>query len=156
MIDTEPADVIFGPAERSDLGAIVELLTDDLLGRAREASDLAPYGRAFDAIIADPNNHLLVGRLQARLVATLQLTVIPCMSHGGTMRGQLESVRVHETLRSRGIGERLCRHAIDLAQELGCGIIQLTSDHRRTEARRFYERLGFSVTHHGMKLDLRQ
>jgi hypothetical protein len=33
--------------------------------------------------------------------------------------------------------------------------VQLTSDKTRTDAHRFYERLGFAATHEGMKLKLR-
>ena len=37
---------------------------------------------------------------------------------------------------------------------LGCGLVQLTSDKQRPEARRFYESLGFVASHEGMKLAL--
>jgi hypothetical protein len=33
--------------------------------------------------------------------------------------------------------------------------VQLTTDRRRAEARRFYESLGFAATHEGMKYHLR-
>lgn len=40
------------------------------------------------------------------------------------------------------------------ASSRGCRILQLTSDRRRTDAHRFYERLGFMATHVGMKRKL--
>ena len=40
---------------------------------------------------------------------------------------------------------------MDRARELGCRLVQLTTDTRRTDAHRFYERLGFEATHIGMK-----
>ena len=52
------------------------------------------------------------------------------------------------------IGERLVTEAIARARAAHCGLVQLTSDVSRTGARRFYERLGFEVTHIGMKLAL--
>lgn len=42
--------------------------------------------------------------------------------------------------------------AIERCLERGCGIVQLTTDKSRTDAHRFYERLGFRATHEGMKL----
>ncbi len=36
----------------------------------------------------------------------------------------------------------------------GCGMVQLTSDKRRLDAHRFYERLGYAASHVGMKLKL--
>jgi hypothetical protein len=33
-------------------------------------------------------------------------------------------------------------------------LVELTSDKRRTDAIRFYERLGFTASHEGMKLRL--
>ena len=86
------------------------------------------------------------------VVATLQLTVIPGLARRGSLRGQIEAVRVHEDLRGRGLGEALMTWAIDEARRRGCTLVQLTSDKRREDARRFYERLGFTASHEGFKL----
>ena len=48
----------------------------------------------FDQITSDPNQMLVVGRLEDRAVACLQLTMIPSISLSGTKRAQIESVRV--------------------------------------------------------------
>lgn len=45
--------------------------------------------------------------------------------------------------------------AADRARERGCGLMQLTSNKRRTAAHRFYERLGYARSHEGFKLPLR-
>ena len=44
--------------------------------------------------------------------------------------------------------------AIERCREHGCGLVQLTSDKRRTAAHGFYEALGFRATHEGYKLAL--
>jgi GNAT superfamily N-acetyltransferase len=46
--------------------------------------------------------------------------------------------------------------AISEARQRGCALIQLTTDKTRTDAHRFYERLGFVASHEGMKLMLDQ
>lgn len=41
--------------------------------------------------------------------------------------------------------------AIGQARERGCGMVQLTSNKKRLDAHRFYERLGFLKSHEGFK-----
>lgn len=42
--------------------------------------------------------------------------------------------------------------AVEEARRAGCGLVQLTSDKRRTGAIRFYQSLGFEATHEGLKI----
>jgi GNAT superfamily N-acetyltransferase len=44
--------------------------------------------------------------------------------------------------------------AIERARQHGCHLMQLTSHQSRADAHRFYERLGFTKTHIGMKINL--
>lgn len=44
--------------------------------------------------------------------------------------------------------------AIEESRRLGVDLVQLTSDRTRTDAHRFYERLGFVPSHLGFKLQL--
>jgi GNAT superfamily N-acetyltransferase len=46
------------------------------------------------------------------------------------------------------------RWAVERAHAAGCVRMQLTSNKERTDAHRFYERLGFVKSHDGMKLAL--
>ena len=68
--------MLFRPANRADVPAIVALLADDVLGRGREADDPAAYFAAFDAIAAEPDNHLIVAEHEGLVVACCQLTFI--------------------------------------------------------------------------------
>ena len=43
---------------------------------------------------------------------------------------------------------------IEQARDRGCALVQLTTDKSRTDAHRFYARLGFTDSHLGMKLAL--
>lgn len=140
-----------------DVPAIVALLADDVLGAGRESlapEALVDYRRAFREIDANESNTLLVAELEGVVVGTLQLTIIPGMSRRGSRRAEIEAVRVASTLRRRGIGEALVRDAIDRARGQACVSIQLISHVTRTDAHRFYARLGFATSHVGMKLML--
>ncbi len=141
-------------AERGDLPAVLGLMADDAISRNRETSDLGPYEAAFASIDADPAQLLVVGLDGEEVVCTLQLTVIPGLARRGAFRAQLEAVRVRSDHRGRGLGGELMRWALAEARERGCSLVQLTTDKRRTDAHRFYERWGFAATHEGFKLQL--
>lgn len=150
-------DLHFRRATRADLDAIVAMLADDELGRARERPESPlpdSYVQAFDAIERNDDIELVVGCAGDQVVAVLQITFIPNISWQGSWRAAIEGVRTAAGLRGRGVGAALVRHAIERARERGCRIVQLDTDQRRVDARRFYERLGFKGTHIGMKLHL--
>jgi GNAT superfamily N-acetyltransferase len=147
----------FRPARHSDLEAIVALLADDAMSAGREAPDppLAPaYRVAFDEIAADPRQLPLVMEEDGRLVGYLQLSLIPGLAFRGMKRGLIESVRIASDRRGHGLGAAFIAHALELARVNGCRLVQLTSTNERTDAHRFYERLGFVATHTGFKLAL--
>lgn len=142
-------------ARAQDVPAIVALLADDELGAQRETpDDLAPYQDAFKVVDADPNQHLVVAEQDGRVVGTLQLTVIPGLSRRASTRAIVEAVRVASGERGSGLGGEMMQWAIDECRRLGVDLLQLTSDRTRTDAHRFYERLGFEATHLGFKLKL--
>jgi GNAT superfamily N-acetyltransferase len=135
------------------------MLADDGLGGGREnplPDGVDPvYENAFAEVQAQGGNRVIVAEQDGALVGTLQFIVLPCLSHRGTRRAQLEAVRVSAKLRGQGIGEAMLRYAIDLAKAEGCGLLQLSSDKRRGRAHLFYERLGFIATHVGFRLELK-
>ena len=138
-----------------DIPAIVGMLADDPLGAQRESpDDLTPYLTALERLAADPNQHLVVAVRDSRVIGTLQLTIIPGLSRRGATRSIVEGVRIHADERSSGLGTRLIEWAIAESRRQGCQLVQLTSDNTRTDAHRFYERLGFTASHVGFKLQL--
>ncbi|MFJ8473272.1 GNAT family N-acetyltransferase [Kitasatospora sp. NPDC094011] len=153
---TETAVLTIRRATEADLPAIVAMLADDPLGATRETpDDLTPYRSAFARIDGDPHQHLVVAERAGRTIGTLQLTLVPGLSRTGATRAIIEAVRVHADERGSGLGTELIRWAVERSRELGAVLVQLTSDATRTDAHRFYERLGFTASHLGFKLDLR-
>ena len=150
------------PATRADLPAIMALLADDPFsvagrdgGPAAEAAGAAGAAEAaFARIERDPGSRVYVLELDGRVIGCAQLTVIPGLARRGLTRGLVEAVRVASDLRGRGHGRAFLRQLADLARRDGCGLLQLTSDKRRTDAHRFYRSLGFRMSHEGFKLGL--
>ncbi|MEU0050204.1 GNAT family N-acetyltransferase [Streptomyces sp. NPDC006184] len=148
-------DLEIRDATADDLPAIVAMLADDPLGAQRESpDDLTPYRAALERLDADPNQHLVVAVREGRVIGTLQLTIIPGLSQKGATRALIEAVRIHAGERGSGLGSLLIEWAVDTSRRLGCRLVQLTSDKSRTDAHRFYERLGFTASHEGFKLRL--
>lgn len=151
------SDIVIREATARDLPRIVELLADDDLGRLREEYTLPLpqcYIDAFECIANDANNLILVACDGETVIGNLQITFTRYLSHKGSLRATLENVRVAQSRRDLGIGTILVNHAIALAESRGCSVVQLATDKTRTQAHRFYEKLGFHPTHEGMKLHL--
>jgi ribosomal protein S18 acetylase RimI-like enzyme len=141
------------PARREDVPAMIAMLADDHLGRARErVEDPLPavYYQAFERVERDQNVTLVVAESEGRVVGCLQLAVLPGISSQGGMRSLLEDVRVATDCRSRGIGEQLVQWAMTEAKARGCNLVELLTHQTRVDAQRFYKRLGFTASHVGM------
>lgn len=152
---TDTPDVAIRPATEADLPAIVAMLADDPLGATRESpEDLTPYLAALARLTGDPHQHLVVAVRADHVVGTLQLTIVPGLSRKGATRSIIEGVRVHADERGSGLGTRFIEWAVEKSRAEECSLVQLTSDVTRTDAHRFYERLGFTASHVGFKLQL--
>nr|WP_225878839.1 GNAT family N-acetyltransferase [Spongiactinospora rosea] len=146
-------------AVAADVRPIVALLAADQLGATREdpdGGDWTAYERAFAAIDADPAHLLLAVTTSpgGEVVGTMQLSFLPGLARRGATRAQIEAVRVHERHRGGGLGAAMISWAVGEARRRGCALVQLTSDKRRSDAHRFYTRLGFTAGHEGFKLAL--
>ncbi len=152
--------VILREATAADVPRIAALIA---MGDAKKPMDAATaeaeghhpaYAEAFRRVSASEANHLFVAEQGGRVVGTYQLTVLPGIAERGRTRGKIESVHVDPTLRGSGIGAAMMRHAIVTARQKGIGLVELSSNKSRTDAHRFYERLGFAKSHEGFKMAL--
>ena len=146
----------FRDATEADLPAIVVMLADDALGAARE--DLGPplppaYAAGFRAMVVQ-GGRIILAVDAGEIIGCLQLNLLPGVALRGLLRAEMESVRVAAARRGGGVGAMLMQEAICQAREAGAGLMQLTTNLARTDAQRFYERLGFVRSHAGMKLSL--
>ena len=146
------------PARREDVAAIVRLLADDGLGAGRETPGDPPgpaYLAAFERVAANPQALLAVAEDETgRVLGTLQLTFVAGLSNRGADQALVSAVRVDSALRGRRIGEAMMAWAMDEARRRGCRQMELLSHASRTDAHRFYARLGVARSHVGMKISL--
>ncbi|MDJ1113714.1 GNAT family N-acetyltransferase [Microbacterium dauci] len=160
-LDTRLGPMELRGAMEADLDAIMALLADDPVSATR--GDVASvhvrglYARGLHRILNDDGNDLLVATLGDAVVGTMQLTVVPGMARRGSTRLMVEAVRVANDQRSGGIGGAMLRWVTDVAAPaVGASLVQLTSDAARTDAHRFYTRLGFVDSHVGFKFAVRR
>ena len=156
MIRSHPEyELRYRAATATDLPELIAMVFDDVLGATRESQSpeaVRRYEAAFEAISTQVGNQILVAEDSTGVIGMLQLTVLPGLSFQGGARAQIETVRVKAGARGKGVGKQLLRRAIEIAEDAGCVIVQLTTDRQRTDAIRFYENIGFQPTHIGMKL----
>jgi GNAT superfamily N-acetyltransferase len=145
-------------ATENDLEAIIALFADDPLGGHGDTTDpqaLPDYSAAFRRIATSANETLYVAELDGEVVGTFQTMVTTTMTARGASSLIVEAVQTRADMRGRGIGAVMINFAIEKARADGMRLVQLTSNAVRTDAHRFYERLGFTPSHIGFKLKLK-
>ncbi|MBB4039594.1 GNAT superfamily N-acetyltransferase [Microvirga flocculans] len=151
------SDLSIREARADDLEAIIRLHEEDELGTHGDvwSPETRPaYEAAFAAIARSPENRLFVAVDGGEVVGTFQLTFIPNLTGRGSMRVKVESVKVKAARRSGGIGARMMAFAEEYSRSHGAAAMELTSNKTRKDAHRFYQRLGFSMSHEGFKKKL--
>lgn len=94
----------------------------------------------LNAALNDPNIYVYVIRDAGQIVATGTL----CIKHTLEFTiADIESVVVSSQCRGKGYGKALMQHMIDVAKSRGIHHIQLTSNPKRVEANKLYQKMGF-------------
>jgi GNAT superfamily N-acetyltransferase len=147
--------LIFRDATVADLRFILQSVVEDSVvptGDDPANANDPRYVAALDAMRADPNQMMMIAELDGAPVGTIQLTFIPGIPGHGLWRGLIENVHITPSQRNKGFGAQMIQWAIEQSRARGCGLVQLTSNKKRLDAHRFYERLGFEKSHDGFKL----
>jgi GNAT superfamily N-acetyltransferase len=148
-------DLVIRRATLTELDAILDLYRDDPLAlHPPRAADRPTLDSAFRSIEADPRTAIYVATRGGAVVGTFQSTILQHLTHGGARVVQIEAVVVSSSERGRGVGTTMMQWALEEARAKGCTRAQLTSQKRREDAHRFYQRLGFVPSQEGMKKEL--
>jgi predicted N-acetyltransferase YhbS len=135
----EPEGLAIRRAAASDAPALERLIRQ--LGYEAEAAAIV---RRLEAVAAS-GNRTLVAELEGAVVGCLTTSVMPVI-HRPAPVGRISMMVVEEGLRGRGIGAALVRAAEAALVAQGCYMVEVTSNLKRTEAHRFYEKLGYERT----------
>lgn len=150
------AGTIVREATRADLPAV--LLTLGYL-----ASDEGPRApvpitdAAMDAwrgIEETPGRSVLVAETDGAVTGTVDLAVLPNLTHDGSPYAIIENLAIVPAVRDTGVSRALLRQAIELARLAGCFMVQLTDSPYDASAHGLYQSLGFLPTATGFRLYL--
>lgn len=152
-------EVIYRNAVLEDLPQIIALVADIAISKeplryADEVTSDPPlesYVKAFKELLQPPND-AIVGVHGGEVVAYLQVTYVPGLSHRGQKRGIVEDVRVKRSFRGTNVGRELMAEVTQRAKKNGCWVIQLTTNKWRNDAIAFYEKIGFTRSHEGFRI----
>jgi N-acetylglutamate synthase-like GNAT family acetyltransferase len=144
--------MIYRKATEHDIKDIVSLLIEDELGKAREVLENEvnhAYLKAFAIVEKDPNQYLMVVEKEQEIIGTCHLTIMPSLTFKGTIRMQIEGVRIAAKMRGQNIGELMIQKAIEYGKSRDVGMVQLMTNKQRPRAKHFYEKIGFEAIHEG-------
>lgn len=131
--------MIIRDAEPADAPQIVELLR--FLGHPiaidRVVENLARLAQLRELpLIAEDGTHIL-GLIGLHIMVTV---------HRDSAVGRIPVLVVREDAQGRGIGRKLVETVEKRLSDAGCKLIEVTSNNRRLDAHRFYEKLGYEKT----------
>lgn len=141
------------PGVTEDLSALLDLYHHLDPQDARCPDEIAP--EIFEKFQRYPGSALLVGAMDAQIVTTCALIVIPNLTRGGTPYALIENVVTHADFRNMGFGKAILRAAADRALSYGCYKVMLMTGSSRQSTLHFYESAGFEQTKTGFQIRLR-
>lgn len=136
--------ILIREATPADAAEVIRLFTQ--LGHpqpeASAESRLAAFYDAGDRILVAVDSR---SGHERTLLAATTLHITPEIHRPGPI-GRMTAVVVDEPARGRGIGRALIEAAEKYFVEHGCAMVEVTSNKKRLDAHRFYERLGYTGT----------
>jgi GNAT superfamily N-acetyltransferase len=133
-------DLAIRPAKKTDAADLARLVSQ--LGYPSTEQDMA---ERLGALAGQPEYVLFVAEASGRIVGLVGAFLGYALEFNGPW-GRLMGLVVDEPFRGRGIGRRLMERIEAWLRDHGATRLTLTSGKQRTEAHRFYRRLGYEET----------
>jgi GNAT superfamily N-acetyltransferase len=153
---SKTSKVAVRPARIADVPALCELYqelhADDDSYRLPKPAEMRD---AFRAIAPNRDHHILIAADGGKIIGSLHVMVFRHLGHGLRPLAVVENVIVTGAYRSQGVGELLMAAADRVARRNRCYKMSLTTNLKRPRAHRFYERLGWRLSHHGYSIELK-
>lgn len=136
-------------AADTDLEAMVGLLSELFTIEDDFTIDLERHKMGLSLLLSHEDAHILVAETEGRVVGmvTMQSLISTVM---GSRVGLIEDFIVTESMRSRGIGQKLFDALLALSADLGYTRLALGADSRNSRALSFYRSYGFTSGHMGL------
>ena len=111
----------------------------------KEEQDIGAWKQLINEINKSERLFLLVVEEDNRVVSTVQLGIIPSLTHNMRSFAVVENVVTHESYRKKGFASMLLQEAIKIAQDKNCYKIFLETGSNRESTLNFYKENGFEM-----------
>ncbi len=104
------------------------------------------FRQIFDEILISRHHCVLIYENNSEVAGLLHLRLENQLHHCGKTAEIMELI-IKDGHRSEGIGSSLINVAFEYAVKHNCVIFEVTSNRKRTDAHRFYQKNGMELTH---------
>lgn len=111
----------------------------------KEEQNIEAWKQLINEINKSERLFLLVVEEDNRVVSTVQLGIIPSLTHNMRSFAVVENVVTHENYRKKGFASMLLQEAIKIAQDKNCYKIFLETGSNRESTLNFYKKNGFEI-----------
>ena len=111
----------------------------------KEEQNIEVWKKLINEMNKSENLYLLVVEEDNRVVSTVQLAIIPSLTHNVRSFAVVENVVTHEDYRKKGFASMLLQEAIKIAQNKNCYKIFLETGSNREATLNFYKENGFEM-----------
>jgi len=109
--------------------------------------EIEEFKKAFEQNINNPDFIYLLAEIDGQSVGYVSCHGQHLLHHGGQFIGEIQELFVQPEFRNLGVGKQLIEHLILLAKQNGIVQLEVTSNNKRTDTHRFYERERFVQSH---------
>lgn len=102
---------------------------------------------AFIQNINNPDFIYLIAEIDSQPIGYLSCHSQRLLHHGGQTIGEIQELYVKPEFRNIGVGKQLIDHLKALVKQKGIIQLEVTSNNKRVETHRFYEREQFIQSH---------
>jgi len=142
-------ELVIRAAKQADLPALLDLyrhlIPEDARCTDSKAADILECLARFEG------SAVLVGFLDADLVASCTVIVIPNLTRGGAPYALIENVVTDAGHRNLGLGKAILKAALDRAWAAGCYKAMLMTRSHKPSTLAFYEAAGFEQSKTGFQ-----
>jgi len=117
-----------------------------------KVTEVADAVRNWERLKQYPGSDIILGFVDAEMVATCTLVVVPNLTRGGTPYALIENVVTHADHRNKGHGTAILKAAAEAAWQAGCYKVMLLTGSKRPETLKFYRDAGFEQSKTGFQI----
>ncbi len=138
--------MIIREAEEKDVLDIKDLYFNFLTKYPpKEEQNLETWKSLINEFRKDERHYILVVEENDKVVSSVQLAIIPSLTHNFRPFAVVENVVTHEAYRNKGFASKLLQEAITIAQNKNCYKISLETGSNRESTLNFYKENGFEM-----------